>query len=122
MAKGLAGTRRVKENRFFNNRIEIAPPAPPPLPGGKSSAVMDLEQEDEIAVFLKEEGPVADGVRRVVAAVKAKRRALETEWDVRAAVAKFVTDYREAVPKADPEYLRGMRLALDVYLGSKEAL
>lgn len=121
MAKALAGTRRVKENRFFNNRIEIEPPAPPALPGAKKEATIDLESVDEIQLFMKEEGPVADGVRRVVMAVKAKRRSLETEWDVRAAVAKFVRDYKEAVPKADPEYLRGMNLALNVYLGSKEA-
>lgn len=118
----LAASRRVKDNRFFQNRIEMGPPTPPPLPGQPAAgAAKALEEEDEIQKFLHEEGKVADGVRRVLVAVRAKRRELSNEWDVRAAVANFVTQYQHAVPHADPEYVRGMKLALKVYLGSKEA-
>ncbi|MES2153677.1 MAG: hypothetical protein V4510_00895 [bacterium] len=121
MSTPLAASRRVKENRFFQNRVEIAPPAPPALPGS-ASPTKRLEDEDEIKVFLHDEGPVADGVRRVLAAVKAKRAELGNEWDVRGAVAHFVQAYHHAVPKADKEYVRGMNLALKVYLGQKEGL
>lgn len=118
----LAASRRVKDNRFFQNRIEMGPPTTPPLPGQKAaSATKALEDEDEIQAFLHEEGQVADGVRRVLVAVRSKRRELANEWDVRAAVTNFVTQYQHAVPHANPEYVRGMKLALKVYLGSKEA-
>ncbi|MEA3190711.1 MAG: hypothetical protein QOD77_1293 [Thermoplasmata archaeon] len=117
----LAASRRVKDNRFFQNRIEMGPPTTPPLPGQVAAGAKSLEDEDEIKTFLHEEGPVADGVRRVLVAVRTKRRELSNEWDVRAAVTNFVTQYQHAVPHADPEYVRGMKLALKVYLGSKEA-
>lgn len=122
MSNPLAASRRVKENRFFQNRVEVAPPAPPALPGSPASHAKRLEDEDEIKAFMHEDGPVADGVRRVLAAVKAKRRELGNEWDVRGAVAHFVQAYQHAVPKADKEYVRGMNLALKVYLGQKEGL
>ncbi len=121
MSTPLAASRRVKDNRFFQNRVEIAPPAPPPLPGSKPAAKR-LEDEDEIKVFLHDEGPVAEGVRRVLLAVKQKRIELGNEWDVRGAIAHFVQAYQHAVPKADKEYVRGMQLALKVYLGQKEGL
>lgn len=120
MSNPLAASRRVKENRFFQNRVEVAPPTPPALPGQSTAAGRRLEDEDEIKVFLHDEGPVADGVRRVIGAVKAKRRELGNEWDVRASVAHFVQAYQHAVPKADKEYVRGMNLALKVYLGQKD--
>lgn len=131
MSQPLAAARRIKENRFFQNRVEIGPPAIPPVPGAKPAAPKEsektaeqlaFEQHVEIMAFLKEEGPAADGVRRVLMAVRAKRRELGNEWDVRGAVATFVQMYQEAVPGADPEYVRGMKLALKVYLGSKEVL
>jgi hypothetical protein len=129
MGEPLSATRRVKENRFFQNRIEIEPPATPPLPGAQVAARNKmpiesryiLEQDAEIRAFMNEQGPAADGVRRVIMAVKSKRKELETEWDVRGAMARFVQEYQVAVPKADPEYIRGMKLALKVYLGSTEA-
>ncbi len=130
MTSPLSATRRVKENRFYQNRIEIAPPAAPPLPGGElrnpnphlplETRYM-LEEDAQIRAFLHEQGAASDGVRRVLQAVKTKRKELETEWDVRGAMARFVQEYQVAVPKADPEYVRGMKLALKVYLGSKEA-
>jgi hypothetical protein len=122
MSVPLAASRRVKENRFFQNRVEIAPPTPPSLPGAAAKGPRPLEEEDEIKAFLHEDGPVAEGVRRVLAAVKQKRRELGNEWDVRPAVANFVRAYQHAVPKANKEYLRGMNLALKVYLGQKEGL
>lgn len=131
MSQPLAAARRIKENRFFQNRVELGPPAGPALPAvpgavakvpPKTEAQLAFEQQEEIMAFLKEEGPAADGVRRVLMAVRAKRRELGNEWDVRGAVATFVQMYQEAVPGADPEYVRGMRLALKVYLGSKEVL
>lgn len=117
----LAASRRVKDNRWHNSRIEIAPPVAPPLPGQKQAVKRVLEEAEEIKTFLHDEGPVSEGVRRVVLAVREKRRTLGNEWDVRASVAKFVKDYAYAVPNADKEYLRGMALALKVYLASEEA-
>lgn len=130
MSQPLAAARRIKENRFFQNRVELGPPVAPPLPGGaaaarkgeKSAQQVAFEEQEEILSFLKEEGQVADGVRRVLLAVRAKRRELGNEWDVRGAVATFVQMYQQAVPHANPEYVRGMKLALKVYLGSKEVL
>jgi hypothetical protein len=130
MSTPLAAARRIKDNRFFQNRIEIGPPTVPALPGSAAAAKSPVkteeqllfEQQAEIMGFLHEEGKVADGVRRVLLSIRSKRRELTTEWDVRAAVANFVQKYQEAVPGADPEYVRGMKLALKVYLGSKEVL
>ncbi len=131
MSQPLAANRRIKENRFFQSRVELGPPAGPPLPGApapsrgvavKTPAQLAFEQQEEIKGFLHEEGPVADGCRRVLMAVRAKRRELGNEWDVRGAVANFVQMYQHAVPGADPEYVRGMKLALKVYLGSLEVL
>jgi hypothetical protein len=128
MSEPLAASRRVKDNRFFQNRVEIGPPALPPLPGQgvqkgeKTPAQIDLEEDAEIKGFLHEQGQVADGVRRVLQAVRRKRKELGNEWDVRGAVAHFVQAYQHAVPHADKEYVRGMNLALKVYLSQKEAI
>lgn len=131
MSTPLAAARRIKDNRFFQNRIEIGPPSVPALPGQgaaptkgaeKTEEQIRFEEHEEIASFLKEEGPAADGVRRVMMAVRTKRRELGNEWDVRGAVTNFVQMYQHAVPGAEPEYVRGMKLALRVYLGSKEVL
>lgn len=128
MTTPLAASRRVKDNRFFQTRVEIGPPALPQLPGQaakgapKTEAQVALEEDAEIKGFLHETGPVADGVRRVLLAVRQKRRELGNEWDVRGAVAHFVQAYQHAVPHADKEYVRGMNLALKVYLSQKEAV
>lgn len=127
MTNPLAASRRVKDNRFFQTRVEIGPPALPPLPGQaakgeKTPAQVALEEDAEIKAFLHETGPVADGVRRVLLAIRQKRRELQNEWDVRGAVAHFVQAYKHAVPHADKEYVRGMDLALKVYLAQKEAV
>jgi hypothetical protein len=130
MSEPLAASRRVKDNRFFQNRVEIGPPSLPALPGQaaaaakgeKTQAQKDLEEDAEIKSFLHEQGPVAEGVRRVLLAVRQKRRELGNEWDVRGAVAHFVQAYQHAVPHADKEYVRGMNLALKVYLSQKEAI
>jgi hypothetical protein len=129
MTSPLAASRRVKDNRFFQNRVEIGPPSIPALPGQaarakgeKTQAQIDLEEDAEIKGFLHEQGPVADGVRRVLHAVRQKRKELGNEWDVRGAVAHFVQAYQHAVPGADKEYVRGMNLALKVYLSQKEAI
>jgi hypothetical protein len=127
MSIPLAASRRIKDNRFFQNRVEIGPPSLPALPGATAAAggektptQVALEEHQEIKAFLHEEGPVSDGVRRVLLAIRQKRRELGNEWDVRGAVAHFVTAYKEAVPHADKEYLRGMDLALKVYLSEKD--
>ncbi|HUR61651.1 MAG TPA: hypothetical protein VM286_04735 [Candidatus Thermoplasmatota archaeon] len=128
MTSPLAASRRVKDNRFFQNRVEIGPPSIPTLPGQgiqkgeKTAAQVALEEDAEIRGFLHEQGPVADGVRRVLLSIRQKRRELGNEWDVRGAVAHFVQAYAHAVPNADKEYLRGMNLALKVYLSQKEAI
>ncbi|MEA3143746.1 MAG: hypothetical protein QOG31_1070 [Thermoplasmata archaeon] len=127
MSEPLAASRRVKDNRFFQNRVEIGPPALPPLPGQaakgeKTPAQLAIEEDAEIKGFLHEQGPVADGVRRVLIAIRQKRRELGNEWDVRGAIAHFVQAYQHAVPHADKEYVRGMNLALKVYLSQKEAV
>lgn len=126
MSTPLAASRRVKENRFFQSRVEIGPPALPALPGQaakgeKTAAQAAIEEDAEIKAFLHETGPVADGVRRVLMAIRQKRRELQNEWDVRGAIAHFVQAYQHAVPHADKEYVRGMNLALKVYLSQKEA-
>lgn len=129
MTSPLAASRRVKENRFFQSRVEIGPPSMPALPGQaaarkgeKTPEQVAIEEDAEIKAFLHETGPVADGVRRVLMAIKQKRRELQNEWDVRGAVAHFVQAYKHAVPHADKEYVRGMDLALKVYLTQKEAI
>jgi hypothetical protein len=118
----LAASRRVKENRWHAKKVEIAPPAPPPLPGQKAPAPQraELEEDHDIQAFLKEEGPLADGVRRFLQVVRQKRVTLGNEWDVREAAKRFVKDYAYAVPNAHKDYIRGMQLALKVYLGTKE--
>jgi hypothetical protein len=125
MSSPLAASRRVKDNRFFQNRVEIGPPALPPLPGqaakgAKTPEQAAIEEDAEIKSFLHETGPLADGVRRVLMAIRQKRRELGNEWDVRGAVAHFVQAYQYAVPHADKEYVRGMNLALKVYLSQPE--
>jgi hypothetical protein len=132
MTTPLAASRRVKDNRFFQSRVEIGPPALPALPGQaakgqaakgeKTATQVDLEEDAEIKAFLHEQGPLADGVRRVILAIRKKRRELGNEWDVRGAIAHFVQAYQYAVPHADKEYVRGMNLALKVYLSQKEAI
>lgn len=123
----LAPSRRIKENRWHNAKVDVAPPVAPPLPGQSPTHKMPsgaerikLEERSEIQGFLKEEGAVADGVRRFLQVVRQKRVTLQNEWDVREAAKKFVKDYAYAVPNADKEYLRGMNLALKVYLGRPE--
>ncbi|MCA1819778.1 MAG: hypothetical protein LC620_07000 [Halobacteriales archaeon] len=114
----LAASRRVKDNRFWSNRTEIGPPTPPAPTADAAQAVAD---DKEIREFLKEEGVAADGVKRVLSAIRQKAKELGNDWDTREAVSRFVSSYAHAVPSAEKEYLRGMNLALRVYLGQKEA-
>ena len=119
----LAASRRVKENRWHAKKVEVAPPAPPPLPGQKAGAPAaraNREADADIQRFLKDEGPLADGVRRFLQVLRQKRVTLQNEWDVRESARKFVKDYAYAVPNAHKDYIRGMELALKVYLGTKE--
>jgi hypothetical protein len=114
----LAASRRVKDNRFWSNRTEIGPPSPPPQPD--QDEAQRVADDKEIREFLKEEGQAAEGVRRVLQAIRQKSRELQNPWDTKEAVSRFVSAYAHAVPHADKEYLRGMNLALRVYLGQKE--
>jgi len=115
----LAASRRVKDNRFWSNRTEIGPPTPPPQTADAAQAVAD---DREIREFLKEEGQAAEGIKRVLQSIRQKSRELQNDWDTREAVTRFVSAYAQAVPNADKEYLRGMNLALRVYLGQKEGM
>lgn len=114
----LAASRRVKDNRFWSNRTEIGPPSPPPQPD--QDEAQRVADDREIKEFLKEEGQAAEGVRRVLQVIRQKSRELQNTWDTKEAVSRFVSSYAHAVPHADKEYLRGMNLALRVYLGQKE--
>jgi hypothetical protein len=114
----LAASRRVKDNRFWSNRTEIGPPSPPPKPEVDPAQV--VAEDSEIKEFLKEEGQAAEGIKRVLVAIRQKSKELQNDWDTRQAVERFVGMYAHAVPNADKEYLRGMNLALKVYLGQKE--
>ena len=114
----LAASRRVKDNRFWSNRTEIGPPSPPPKPD--QDEAQRVADDREIREFLKEEGQAAEGVRRVLQAIRQKSKELQNPWDTKEAVSRFVSSYAHAVPHADKEYLRGMNLALRVYLGQKE--
>ena len=116
----LAASRRVKENRFWSNRTEIGPPTPPPQP--EADPAQAVADDNEIRDFLKEEGKAAEGVRRVLVAIRQKSKELGNEWDTKEAVSRFVSGYAHAVTGADKEYLRGMNLALRVYLGQKEGM
>jgi hypothetical protein len=116
----LAASRRVKDNRFWSNRTEIGPPTPPPQPD--KDAADAVAQDRDIQEFLKEEGQAAQGVKRVLQSIRAQSRELKNDWDTREAVSRFVSSYAQAVPHADKEYLRGMNLALKVYLSQKEAI
>jgi hypothetical protein len=120
MSTPLAASRRVKENRFWGAKIEMGPPTPPAPTPTETDEAARVAQDAEIKAFLNEEGPAADGVKRVLAAIRQKSAELQNSWDTRQAVSNFVEAYRKAVPQADKEYLRGMKLALKVYLGSKE--
>lgn len=114
----LAASRRVKDNRFWSNRTEIGPPSPPPKP--EADPAQAVADDKDIREFLKEEGQAAEGVKRVLVAIRQKSKELQNDWDTREAVSRFVSGYAHAVPHADKEYLRGMKLALRVYLGQKE--
>jgi len=116
----LAASRRVKDNRFWNNRTEIGPPTPPPAP--KPDPAQVVADDAQIRAFLKEEGKAAEGVKRVLTVIRQKSVELDNDWDTREAVQRFVASYAHAVPGADREYLRGMHLALRVFLGQKEEL
>lgn len=116
----LAASRRVKDNRFWSNRTEIGPPSPPPQPD--QDEAQRVADDKEIREFLKEEGQAAEGVRRVLQAIRQKSKELQNAWDTKEAVSRFVSSYAHAVPHADKEYLRGMNLALRVYLGQKEEM
>lgn len=116
----LAASRRVKDNRFWSNRTEIGPPSPPPQPD--QDEAQRVADDREIKEFLKEEGQAAEGVRRVLQAIRQKSKELQNAWDTKEAVSRFVSSYAHAVPHADKEYLRGMNLALRVYLGQKEEM
>lgn len=112
----LAASRRVKENRFWSNRTEVGPAQAPKAEDPAQAVANDREVRE----FLKEEGPAADGVQRVLLAIRRQSRELQNDWDTRAAVERFVASYAQAVPHADKEYLRGMQVALRVYLGRPE--